>query len=166
MSELKLVDEGSVSFDMMKAFISNTTSFPPLEDEEIKRLIKWFHVYSILPGTNIFTEGNIGASLCFIESGEVLIFKETTQSEFVKIASVHKGDSIGEMSILDGQPVSATAVASEKTIMLIITRPNFEEMVKQDSDLGIKILWNIAQTISLRLRKTTGVLSEISTSSQ
>ena len=162
MSEMQLISEGDASFDTVKEFFGKTQFFSDLADEDIANLVKWIRVYSAASGANIFTEGSVDALLCFIASGEVSIFKETSPSEFVKIADIHAGGTIGEMAIIDGRPLSASAIASKDTMVLVISRVDFDKLVKEDSELGIKLLWRIAQIISLRLRQTTGLLAEIS----
>lgn len=164
MSEMKLVSEGAASFEAVKDFFGKTQFFSDLHDEDISKLVNWVRVYSASSGTSIFTEGSVDASLCFIAAGEVSIFKETTPSEFVKIADIHAGGTIGEMAIIDGRPLSASAIASKQTTVLMITRVDFDKLVKENSELGIKLLWRISQIISLRLRQTTGLLAEISLS--
>ena len=164
MSEMKLINEGQASFDAVKEYLKKTQFFSDLEDTDISELSKWIRVYSAETGTNIFTEGSTDASLCFIAEGEVSIFKETSPSEFLKIADVIAGGTIGEMAIIDGRPLSASAIASINSTVLMVTRADFDKLVKENSELAVKLLWRIAQIISLRLRQTTGLLAEISLS--
>ncbi len=164
MAEMKLVSEGTASFDTVKGYIKKTQFFSDLEDTDAENLANWVKVYSAEAGSNIFTEGSTDASLCFIAEGEVAIFKETSPSEFLKIADVIAGGTIGEMAIIDGRPLSASAIASKDSKVLMITRNDFDKLVKENSNLAVKLLWRIAQIISLRLRQTTGLLAEISLS--
>jgi CRP-like cAMP-binding protein len=80
----------------------------------------------------------------------------------MKIADIKAGGTIGEMGIVDGRPLSASAIASTDSVILMITRADFSTLVKENGDLGVKLFWNIARIISMRLRQTTGLLAEIS----
>ena len=65
------------------------------------------------------------------------------------------------MGILDGEPVSATAVSSVDSVVFIISGDEFKKLIFENEKIGVKFLWKIGQTISLRLRRTTSMLAEI-----
>ena len=65
---------------------------------------------------------------------------------------------MGEMSILDELPYSATAIATEDTTVVLITKNNFDDMTEKHPELGLKVMRKIAKLLSLRLRQTTGIL--------
>jgi CRP-like cAMP-binding protein len=65
---------------------------------------------------------------------------------------------MGEMSLLDELPYSATAVAREDTQLLLLTRMNFERLGIEQPVLCNVLLRQIARLMSLRLRQTTGIL--------
>jgi CRP/FNR family transcriptional regulator, cyclic AMP receptor protein len=99
-----------------------------------------------------------------IAEGEISIFKEISKSEHLKVADIKAGGSIGEMGILDEEPISASAIASISSIVFLISGGDFKKMVSENESLGVKLLWKIGKIISVRLRKTTGLLAEISIS--
>jgi CRP-like cAMP-binding protein len=66
------------------------------------------------------------------------------------------------MGILDDEPVSASAIATVDSVVFIITGPDFKKLVSENHALDVKLLWKIGKIISLRLRRTTGLLAEIS----
>jgi CRP-like cAMP-binding protein len=71
---------------------------------------------------------------------------------------VRAGKTIGEMSILDGMPHSATAVVVEPATLLLLTRNKFEEFMQGEPEVALKVLRKMAMLMSLRLRQTSGVL--------
>ncbi len=100
--------------------------------------------------------------LCIVVDGEINILKQTNPADdHIKIAEIKSGASIGEMGVVDGQPLSATAVTSKDSTVLIITRDDFQNLMKKNSNLGVKVLLKIAEIISVRLRHTTGRLADI-----
>ncbi|MFT7459322.1 MAG: CRP/FNR family cyclic AMP-dependent transcriptional regulator [Planctomycetota bacterium] len=109
----------------------------------------------------LLKEGGENASLCIIVEGDVNIFKETTYNEHVKIAEIKKGASIGEMGVIDGQPLSASAVTSQDSIVLVMTPDDFNNLMEKNSNLGVKILLHLSRIISLRLRHTTTRLADL-----
>ena len=162
MNGLELLGEGESSHETVCELIEKFNFFSDLDRDEIELLAAWVKAYSAPVGSYIFKEGSTSAGLCFIVQGDVSIFKETTPDEHMKIADIRAGGTIGEMGIIDGRPLSASAIASKDSVILMITRNDFRNLVKENGNLGVKLLWNIARIISMRLRQTTGLLAEIS----
>lgn len=138
--------------------------FSTLDQDELNSITQWIKPYKAKLGATIFEEGNESPHLCLIAEGDISIFKEISDSEHLKVADIKAGGSIGEMGILDGEPVSASAIASVDSVVFIISNTDFKKLVTENQSLGIKLLWKIGKIISLRLRKTTGLLAEISIS--
>ena len=65
---------------------------------------------------------------------------------------------MGEMSILDELPYSATAIATKTTKVVLITKSDFDKLTEKFPDLGLRVMRKIARLLSLRLRQTTGIL--------
>ncbi len=164
MTELTLLGEGDSFKEQACDLISRTDFFSDFPPGDIEYLANWVKAYSAPVGTYIFKEGSTSASLCFLVDGEISIFKETTPNEHMKIADISSGGTIGEMGIVDGKPLSASAIAASDSVVLLMSRNDFEDLVHDRCALGVKLLWKIAQIISLRLRQTTGLLAEISIS--
>jgi CRP/FNR family cyclic AMP-dependent transcriptional regulator len=80
------------------------------------------------------------------------------QTEFkgkqVIIALLGKGSIVGEMSLIDQHPRSATVVAREDSQMVILRREAVESISKKYPHIGIKILKGLNRVLSIRLRQT------------
>ena len=120
----------------------------------------WVEAYEVPKGVEIITEGERSPCLCILSEGKLAVFKEAAQNQRKKIASILPGRSFGEISVIDGLPNSATVVASENPIILLITADNFKQLIANNSVLGNKLLHSIAKMLSLRLRQTTGQLAD------
>ena len=145
-------------------YLKSMHFFSDLNQDELESVTRWIKPYKARSGSTIFEEGNQSPQLCLIAEGEISIFKEISCTEHLKVADIKTGGSIGEMGILDGEPVSASAIASVDSVVFIISDSDFKELVFEKESLGVKLLWKIGKIISLRLRKTTGLLAEISIS--
>ena len=161
MGELKLLAETGAPHGTIYELIEKSGFFSGLDRDEIEMLAVWVKAYSAPMGTLILREGDEQANLCIIVEGQINIFKEASANEHLKIAEARAGDSIGEMGVVDGYPLSATAVASTDSIILFISRTDFEHLLQKNSNLGVKILLKIAKIISLRLRHTTKRLAAL-----
>jgi len=162
MSELLLLGGGDSFRETTCKLIRKTDFFADFSPGDIEYIANWVKAYSAPVGAYIFKEGSASACLCFLVEGNISIFKETTPNEHMKIADITAGGTIGEMGIVDGNPLSASAIAAGDSVVLLMSREDFRDLVHDQCALGVRLLWKIAQIISLRLRQTTGLLAEIS----
>lgn len=159
--EMSLLAESDDVHGRLHDLIAQSGFFSDLDRDEIAMLAIWIKAFSAPTGTMLLKEGGENASLCIIVEGDVNIFKETTYNEHVKIAEIKKGASIGEMGVIDGQPLSASAVTSQDSIVLVMTPDDFNNLMEKNSNLGVKILLHLSRIISLRLRHTTTRLADL-----
>lgn len=163
MSELKLLAEREDHKGMVYELIEKSGFFTDLDSDEKEMLAHWMKAYTAPAGTLILKEGEKdNACLCIIAEGTVNIFKlSSPNDDHVKIAEIESGASIGEMSVVDGKPLSASAISLNESTILIMTREDFENLMKKNSNLGVKVLYRVAKLISERLRTTTGRLADL-----
>ncbi len=159
--ELSLLADSDDTHGTIYDLIEESGFFAELDHDEIAMLALWIKAYSAPTGTMLLKEGDKNASLCIIVKGEVNIFKETSYNEHVKVAEIDSGASIGEMGVIDGQPLSASAVTSKDSLVLIMTPEDFNRLMEKNSNLGVKILLILSRIISLRLRHTTRRLADL-----
>jgi CRP/FNR family transcriptional regulator, cyclic AMP receptor protein len=162
MENLTPLDETTSNKNSVTDYVKGMDFFSEFEENEYDSVLQWIKAYRAGAGSTIFAEGNQSPQLCLVAEGEISIFKEISTSEYLKVADIKAGGSIGEMSILDGDPVSASAIASIDSVVFIISGDDFRKLVTENNTLGIKLLWKIGKILSLRLRRTTGLLAEIS----
>jgi serine/threonine protein phosphatase PrpC/CRP-like cAMP-binding protein len=116
---------------------------------ELMRVCQTAEVREVKKGTVLFDEGDLGRECYIIERGRVVIRKKD-----VELATLTTSDYFGEMSFIDVPRRSATAVATMDTRLLIIRRNQFLQLLKQDSELAAKLMWQLLQKLS-RLVRTT-----------
>ena len=145
-------------------YVKDIPFFSELEEDEFSLVTQRFGVYKAESGATIFKEGSQSSQLCLVAKGAISIFKQITSSEQLQVAEIKAGGSIGEMGMLDGEPISATAIASVDSIVFVISGTDFKRLIFENKDIGVKLLWKIGRIISVRLRKTTSLLAEISIS--
>lgn len=163
MPDLKLLAERDNQQGKLCELIEKSQFFSDLDRDEIEMLCFWMKAYTAPAGTLILKEGaEDSSSLCIIAEGTVNIFKlSEPNDDHIKIAEIEAGASIGEMSVIDGKPLSASAISLTDATILIMTRDDFQNLLKKNSNLGIKILYRMAKLISERLRTTTGRLADL-----
>jgi CRP-like cAMP-binding protein len=59
------------------------------------------------------------------------------------------------MALFNNRPRSATIEALERSRVLVMDRSRFNELIRKEPQLGVKLLWAFAQVLSLRLDETS-----------
>jgi CRP/FNR family transcriptional regulator, cyclic AMP receptor protein len=134
--------------------------FDQIKSDDLKILARGMNFMDFQPREVIFTEGDKGDFVCFVTRGALDVVKKNEKGKDVVIATLGKGRSIGEMSIIDDFPRSATVKAKSQTTLLILTRKNFEQMLEQHPQIGVKLLKGIARFMSMNMRKTSSLLAD------
>jgi CRP-like cAMP-binding protein len=78
----------------------------------------------------------------------------------VSVAQLGKGQHFGEMALIDRSTRSLSATATEDTMLVVVKRKDFYEIIKKEPELATKLLWSFVQVLGARLRKTTSDLSD------
>jgi len=108
-------------------------------------------------GETLFTEGDEGREMYVVTAGEVVVSTKTAQGSLT-LATLRKGDFVGEMSLLESLPRSATAKAKGKVRLLVIQPGGFLLKIRRDPTFAFEML----QSLSRRIRKTNeALLSEL-----
>jgi CRP-like cAMP-binding protein len=80
------------------------------------------------------------------------------QREQQHMTSVGAGTTIGEMSMIDGEPRFATCRTTQVTTFGVLTRDNMAKIILEQPHLGSKILVKLVTMLSARLRQTSAKL--------
>jgi hypothetical protein len=148
----------TVASDRIAAMLEKVQMFKDLEWVQIEMLSGYFQLYRAAPGTTLFREGDRGDFMCVVLRGTLEIHKENNKHIDKTVTTVFPGRSLGEMTIVDGEPRSATAVAVEQSLLAVLTRESFFQIMREKPALSAKLLLKIAQLLSQRLRLTSGIL--------
>lgn len=98
----------------------------------------------ILPkGTVLFYEEDPGQEMYIVQSGKVRISKRVRNVEKTLVI-LGKGEFFGEMAILNNRPRSATATVIEDCKVLIFDRDTFETMIRNNTEVAIRIIKKLA----------------------
>jgi serine/threonine protein phosphatase PrpC len=145
------VGEASLKLDALKAM----QMFRYLSYRELVRVANSTTVEEHQAGGQVFAEGDAGETMYVVMSGEIKLSKDG-----VTVAALAKGQHFGEMSLIDRSTRSLTATASENTLLVVVKRKDFYEIIKKEPELATKLLWSFVQVLGARLRKTTSDLSD------
>ncbi|WP_273333918.1 Crp/Fnr family transcriptional regulator [Dictyoglomus turgidum] len=133
----------------VKKFLKNVPLFEDFSDEELEKLLVISKEKTYPKDAVVFQKGDLGNFFFLICSGRVKVIIETEEGKEGILSILYPTEFFGEMSLLDGEPRSATVVALEETRVIIIERNDFLILLYKHPELALKIL----KTLSLRLRK-------------
>ena len=127
--------------------------FEGLSQAELENVTKYLTVKEYNKGETIFSEDAGGQKLYIIQQGRVCIDKRLSEEEKQNLAVLKDGEFFGEISLLDGKPHSATAVALKDSSILTLTLEQFELLLAQNASLGYQLLHRICLAICRLLRQ-------------
>ncbi len=99
------------------------------------------------PGTVLFREGEPGKDMYVVQSGRVNVSKKVGEVEKI-LASLGPGEFLGEMSILNNKPRSATATCAEASKLLVIDAKTFEAMIRGNGEIAIRMIKKLADRLA------------------
>ncbi|MEP7289166.1 MAG: DUF1003 domain-containing protein [Chloroflexota bacterium] len=94
--------------------------FSLLDDQEIADLGQQLDEKHYLAGQLIISAGEPGDTMFIVQSGKVELFLQDSIDEHVTLGILDEGELFGELSLLDKAPRSASAIAVENTILLVV----------------------------------------------
>ncbi|MBF0291254.1 MAG: cyclic nucleotide-binding domain-containing protein [Nitrospinae bacterium] len=147
--------------EYIKTLMCEVPEFDQLDSDEIDMLSRHIFHRQVSAGTTLCKEGSAGDSLFYIINGRIEIKKESVDGRQAILARFGKGSSVGEMSLVEDSPRSATATAIEDVEILILTRSGFETLLTTHPQIGVKVLRNVAKSLSKRLRFTSGRFADV-----
>lgn len=133
--------------------IKKVELFRGLKDDEINKILNLAFIKNYDADFRLFYEGSDGDVLYVILKGEIQLFKKGTDKPDHPIATLTDGSFLGEMSLIENQRRTATAIISKPTKLLIITQKAFGEMLQYDPRITSVLLMCFLRETSHRLRK-------------
>jgi CRP-like cAMP-binding protein len=82
-----------------------------------------------------------------VQSGRVNVSKSVGDVEKI-LASLGAGEFLGEMSILNNKPRSATATCAEPSKLLVIDAKTFEAMIRGNAEIAIRMIKKLADRLA------------------
>jgi hypothetical protein len=120
--------------------------FQELSDQELLRVLAAFREAQFDAGQLVIREGDTSENLFVIVDGECEIYRHEES-----ITVLQAGSHFGEMALLNRRPRAATVMARTDVRLLALARVDFNRLIVQDPALATKLLWKLAQALSLRL---------------
>lgn len=138
--------------------------FADLTQQEIGRLLRITEERAYEPGTFIFKPGDPVEGFYIILEGKIEIRspkKDTPGGAMVTLATLANRSVFGEMALIADRPRASAAVAIEKVRVMMVSKKDFDAMLKQGDLSAFKLIHAFARLLGMRLRRTEDELVEL-----
>lgn len=130
--------------------------FASLMTEQLAEIADRLVIRNYQRGATIIHQDEPGSMLYIIVNGNVKITTASSDGEELILALLTDNDFFGELSLLDGQPHSASATAMETTQVVTLNREEFLEVIAKNPEM----VNNILVVLSNRLRRTNTMFED------
>ena len=150
--------ESPVTYDLQDriAILAKSPLFGQLTESQLGDISKLTRCIRFGEGERIIVEGNEGNTLYQIVSGEVAVIKKMPDGELRELARLSAPAIVGEMSVFNEEPRSATIKALGSCVVLEVERDDLRPLLQNEP----KVLEMLAAVISQRRAELLKLNSE------
>jgi NTE family protein len=109
--------------------------------------LRWVHVKS---GEVLFRQGDSRQTVYIVVSGRLRVLREDELGETHVLGDMRRGETVGEMALITGEPRTATIVAVRDSVLVSLSRSGYEEVIGSYPLVSMRV----AQFIIERIRPT------------
>lgn len=130
------------------AVLQRTPLFQALNQRQLERLAKRFVEREYLAGEKIVTQGKGGEGFFIVASGRAEAIREHADGAQTILNPLEPGDFFGEMALLTEGMRTASVLTTEPTTCLVLTRWDFIGLLREDAEMAVVILQELAERFS------------------
>jgi CRP/FNR family cyclic AMP-dependent transcriptional regulator len=158
LSHLEALGDATQLAATIHGLIASSPLFEHFNLAEVRLMSHFMQAYRARPGVEVVREGEAGDFMMLLIEGRIEVFKQDLHNAPRLIAVIEAGQSLGEMSMIDGEPRFASCVAATACVIMVLTREALARIVLEQPILGAKILMELVLMLSQRLRQTSAKL--------
>ncbi|MEC4685886.1 MAG: Crp/Fnr family transcriptional regulator [Nitrospirota bacterium] len=132
-------------------FLKEIPAFRNLSDKRVEQIINDFTIRTFHAGETVFYQTDKSTDMYIILEGKVKVTLLSEEGDEFVLTDLNQGDFFGEMSLIDGNPRSASVIAEEDSTFAVLERNRFLDAIKEDPEIAIDLLKSLVQ----RLRNAT-----------
>ena len=155
LASLEFLGDATQYATQLNSLIQRSSMFENFNLAEIRLLSQFMSAYRAEADVEVIREGDGGDFMMLLLEGNIGVFKRDRWNAQRLIAVLQPGHTVGEMSMIDGEPRFATCVAEERCLVTVLTREALARIILEQPVLGAKILMELVLMLSQRLRQTS-----------
>lgn len=137
--------------------LTRSALFRDVPYEALQGLLPIAHPRTFRRGELIVRQGDPGDTFFVILSGEVKVLVGAQTGDQAMVAIFGPGDCFGELSLIDGEPRSASVEAIEDIEALVVWRSEFVSYM----ELNPQITQHLLHTLAGRIRRTSELAADL-----
>lgn len=142
-------------------FLEDVDIFSPLSDQERLSIASVLTLHEYGAGEALFREGEAGTEMFILREGEIAIEMESSGGETMEIATLSGGDFLGEMSIFEDAPRSATCRSKGRSVLYGLSMEEFSRLMEERPLVAIRVMNRMLRIVASRLHRSSAFLSEM-----
>lgn len=137
----------------LKKMLSRVDMFEGLSDEQLEVLKGIAQTVTYAGGKLIFLAGEEAAGFYIVGEGRVRVFRTAPNGKEHILHLFGPGETFGEVAMFEGKQFPASAEALEQSELIYFPRRRFEERIKQNPDLAMRMLGLLSRRLRLFVHK-------------
>ncbi|TRZ98744.1 MAG: cyclic nucleotide-binding domain-containing protein [Rhodocyclaceae bacterium] len=134
--------------------------FEDFDPDELEGLARYMRCYRAPLGTEIICEGDDGDFMLLLLDGSVEIIKKDVRGLAQIMGTAGPGKTLGEMSLIDGEPRFASCIALDSVAFAVLDRESLSRIITEEPQIGVKLLMELLMLLNQRLRSVSKQLMD------
>ncbi len=145
----------------LAGLLARTELFADFSRSEVAVFVPQLVLEEYGPTERIVQEGDEDDAWYVVLKGEVAVTKSGVDGAPHELALLSRGESFGEMALIDQSPRSADVSAIDEVTVVKLTREAFMGIAEAGNPAATKLLWGLASVLCQRQRQLTGLLLDL-----
>jgi CRP/FNR family cyclic AMP-dependent transcriptional regulator len=125
--------------------LAQTALFAAMDQRGLRDLVAIGVQWAFHTGAELVHQGQATVGLFIVLQGRVRVTQRQMSGDSVELATLGRGEAFGGLALLDERPHSATVVACEPTLALVISVPDFRMALRENAEAAIRLLVLLSQ---------------------
>jgi len=139
-------------------YIKQADLFWGMNQDAVKKVMSIAEKVSFNEGDVLFRDGDEPRYLYILVKGEIkLVIGETGKLVYT---GARIGEAFGWSALIDRKEYSATAIASESTVLLRIDRDHLLKILEKDTENGYLFFKSLSKALGKRLMKSYNLIPQ------
>src|SRR6266545_1636463 len=144
-----LMDTGQVA-----ALLGQTELFGRLGEAALSALAERTTQRTFHKGAVVFVQEELGDRMFVVAEGSVRLLIHSHEGEIIELVRRTPPEVFGELAVLDGGPRSATAEATQRTRLVVVTRRDLIDLLRSEQVVVEALLFSIGALVRRANRQT------------
>jgi CRP/FNR family transcriptional regulator, cyclic AMP receptor protein len=139
------------------AVLARTELFQGIDEATQRRIAGHVAERVVERGQCVFIQGEPGDRMYVLAEGAVKLYVSSRDGGIIELVRHRPPAAFGEVALLDGGPRTASAQAVERSVLLVVTRPELLRLLRSDDQLAESLL----RILGAMVRRTTRQVSDL-----